>query len=866
MKRNENRNKTSESGVALVTTIIVVAVLAIITVSFMQSTSIDKITSRSVINYSQAKLATESGLATANTMLTSQMGNDHFIIVSNPERQLFSGIGSNQPVGTFAYRPLFSFTTSLSNLVSTATNSSNTVFTSGQPTTNIAAGPNVTNFIFSNVGGLSITSPPALSWIYTTNQSGKTNARFAFWVEDLGGKLNLSVVGVANASDPSARRPRGDNPAEIALWSIFSPASPSDPGNFVSTSLASARSNIFTASTARLINPQVTQESLNDLTAGLIHNTNEVDTIPFGLGYSGQDQGKPKFNINTNLTPSGGGEIVQIIQRNLPNFATQRAGGREGLEYLNHLAANIVDYGDSNPSPTTISGQRGNEPAVYLNEVFDRYFWSENLNVNGAWSIKIQISTYMEFWNPTDKQIQGNIKTEIDARQIQAKINGIDRPIATDPWVYEGNIDFRPNEYKVIEMSREVTLPWGPTEPPKDARITLSEAEVNYSISLNGDEIDKSTPGQGLERVASTEGMAFQKPYWKGNPMVADVNLELGRAGDPRINKLINLKRKEYKYENHTSWGGRNRMPELPTTPLGEVKRWLDGTFITNSPAGATATTVNDLPSTLSTQIAYYPHAPIRFNNSGRINNILELGHIFDPTQWNVNLNSLDNISQSASPSNLSGGTGSLRVGRAEHSRFTNQGLRASQLLDLFAAGQTNNAGFVRNSISGRININTASTNALRALAAGVFHQSDPAINPTNLVVPTNAVRAFVEAVDRFRNERPFFSTSQLTMLATNNNTSQWPSNAVFGNKTLIGANEWNDSAAEEWYSKIYHLSTVRSRNFMVYMVGQALQPTDPTKPSSTLQAAYQIYVEPIRNQQGITTNARTRVLKSWAL
>jgi hypothetical protein len=162
--------------------------------------------------------------------------------------------------------------------------------------------------------------------------------------------------------------------------------------------------------------------------------------------------------------------------------------------------------------------------------------------------------------------------------------------------------------------------------------------------------------------------------------------------------------------------------------------------------------------------------------------------------------------------------------------------------------------------------INTASTNALRALAAGVLHQSDPAISPNNLTVPTNAVKAFVEAVESYRSKQPFFSTSQLSMLTTNNTPSQWPTNAIFGNKTLMGANEWNDSAAEEWFSKIFHLSTVRSRNFMVYVVGQALQPTDPKKTLSTIQAAYQIYVEPMRNQQGVTTNAKTRILKSCIL
>jgi hypothetical protein len=32
---------------------------------------------------------------------------------------------------------------------------------------------------------------------------------------------------------------------------------------------------------------------------------------------------------------------------------------------------------------------------------------------------------------------------------------------------------------------------------------------------------------------------------------------------------------------------------------------------------------------------------------------------------------------------------------------------------------------------------------------------------------------------------------------------------------------QWNDQAAEEWFSKIYNLSTVQSDNYRVYIVAQ---------------------------------------------
>jgi hypothetical protein len=99
---------------------------------------------------------------------------------------------------------------------------------------------------------------------------------------------------------------------------------------------------------------------------------------------------------------------------------------------------------------------------------------------------------------------------------------------------------------------------------------------------------------------------------------------------------------------------------------------------------------------------------------------------------------------------------------------------------------------------------------------------------------------AFAQGVMRFRAQYPFYSPSQLAFIATTTNWSQiqdsWPSNAVFGNTNAIAlsaapgnslssatnnVSAWNDQAAEEWFAKIFSLSTVYSRNFRVYVIAQ---------------------------------------------
>jgi hypothetical protein len=265
----------------------------------------------------------------------------------------------------------------------------------------------------------------------------------------------------------------------------------------------------------------------------------------------------------------------------------------------------------------------------------------------------------------------------------------------------------------------------------------------------------------------------------------------------------------------------------------------------------------------------------MRRNESGVFTNILELGNIYDPLQWSDQTGSgvadqpgiWTNLTTSATVDARFGGRNTLRVGRWEFSRFTNNGTRASQLLDLFAVGPTNASGDVVNRVVGRININTASTNVLRALAAGVYNSTDPALLPlgNNFVVPTDAVSGFVAGVANRRSQKPFFSTAELNTISTNTNAGTWPASSVFGNSNVAAVTEWNDAAAEEWFAKVLPLATVRSRNFAVFAVGQALQPGSG-KALSTAQVVFQLYVEPQRSPAGVTTNAVPRILQSWNL
>jgi hypothetical protein len=906
--RHTPPGRLGQQGVALVVTVIVVAVLAVVGVAFMQSTSIDRLSSRTVADYYRAQLAAEAGLAAAEVVLAGAMTNDTFIVVANTNNQLFVGNGIAGSTD-FSYTPAFSTSPNVTNPVAP-------IVTGGVPAATLGGGVVFTNAI---PGGLSVTSPP-VSWVYVTNAAGVTNARFAYWVEDLGGKLDLSVVGT-NTTDPAARRPTGTNPSEIALWAVLdntavSAVASGGAGN----ALVAARSNLLTAATARVAEPLVTVDIMADLAAGLVHDTNEPMLIPFGFGYL--DQGLPKYDLNTNITPLGVDSIAGIINSNLPNFI-QRGGGftnfagggatnasaYDPYSYLQTIAANIIDYADVDSDPTTDGTPlttnlvrpryRGVDSYPFINEISKRWVLTGNVvtNVGGVAGrgITIETTDFFELWNLSSQTASGTF-TFVSVHRQTGNAGFLPITFATPLWasnagglvsggvttnVFPG-VTIPPNAFAVYASPTVTNFFFSPTT---NSNTIVLNGETNssfYFTAWNGVFMDAVLGG--LFRVGpwSGAGLPLNSPTNRANlpsfiyQNAAGTGFGDPAVGDPRATIYLSRPVDATAYVNRTSFGGRNDrgLPTNDSFAQVSPSSWPDGGHDSQrgNPAGSQAT------APTSVALAVYSNVPpARISNAGFYSNVTELGAIFDPIQWRVPaLNAWQGrwttlpAGASAIADNGFGGGNTLRIGRAEHSRFTNDGLRAAQLLDLFAVGATNSLGTVLNRVAGRINLNTATTNVLRALAAGVNHSSDPALQPgaTNYYVPASAVDAFVTGVTNFRIAAPFYSANQLPSISTNTVSSDWPTNSVFGNTSPsgMGITAWNDGAAEEWFRKIHAISTVRSRNFIVHIVGEALPANNFSTPLSSYRMVAQIHVEPLRDAGGLTTNSRANLIRAWGL
>jgi hypothetical protein len=236
-------------------------------------------------------------------------------------------------------------------------------------------------------------------------------------------------------------------------------------------------------------------------------------------------------------------------------------------------------------------------------------------------------------------------------------------------------------------------------------------------------------------------------------------------------------------------------------------------------------------------------------SNSGNLASITELGNVWDPAQLSYGLgyqdpeHRLPDIPNTATRSASGAGGHTLSIGRPEFSMFNQNGMRAWELLDVFSS-KTSSTNFTNT--AGLVNINTASRDVLRSLAAGILQNRDLAIQPPgNLYPPTNVQQAdkFADAVI---NSRPLLSTAALSAIRDSQGRPFFGNPNQYENSTQPPPTEWNDPGREELFAKIYNLAATRSRNFRVFVSGQSLDKNGNVL--STVTKVYQVFVKPNRD------------------
>lgn len=644
--------------------------------------------------------------------------------------------------------------------------------------------------------------------------TGYTNARYAFWIEDLAAFLDADSVANKNGPQGTHRRGDGTNPNEIAAFTIFEPRAIAD-STTQDDLLVDNRGRLPTAESLRGL---FETSELSERFVANLGEDEEPDLIPFGHGYP--DQGTGKADINALIHHRDIAGFIGHMRKNLPEFENRRGGMADPDEYLGTLAACIIDYADNDGDPTLHHTCRGIDNYPLLNEMFDRYAW-----VSGAGpAVNVEVTTYIELWNPTDKPATGTI-TFCNRNRHAIVINGHQEFSDAGPWTTR--VALPPNGFEVLKFPK-ASYSFDTGRPVAAPLWFVETTASNYELQWNGVPVD--TARGGLQRTAGSLRPGQGNRKWKGHSAPA-LDYSNGQYGDPRASSLVTAWIYANDYDRNSSWGGRNIRRGIRNPNYAEVDltRWPDGGH--NSSPGVAPGNDGTTPDSLTRPMAQPDLAPVHISNLGRLEQISELGHIFDSAQW-------ASLHGDGVPSSTAAGGFTLRIGRPEFGAFDKAGMRARQLLDIFSVRRTR-------ATRGLININTATRESLRALAAGLVFERDRVLAPPPGLPNRGAVEqggAFADAVIA---SRPFLSTTELAAVTNQwgpffGNTNQWPHDPPAF---------WNDSAAEECFARIHDLTCVRSRNFRVSVVAEALDVNGSCR--ATSRKVFQLFIRPDRDESG---------------
>ena len=388
----------------MVSTLIILSVLAIVAVALMQSVTTDRTSARSGADYYKAQLAADAGAAVGRGMLADLIrrypdsvtgwqnvggslvyGTDNEATVLYARAQsgntslgaspaafdpdvtllaqpLVSRIGANASSVATNLLPLADVVSSVPFVVGTsvninATNASRT-------------DPFVGSRSSTNPGGALVAPVTAAQWIYLTNASGQTNARFAFWMEDESFKVNVNIA----TDGPRGTTSLGTNAGEARIDGAWGVSSNSAIANANFAGLAALRGN----------NPYPTNGNIpSPLTAMLATGISDASaaaevkflTTTHSAGLDLSRGGFPRFNLNsvtngdkrtglnriiaaitnTNASPLFGQRFYRLANTPAGINSTSAVSTNHAAIYLNKIAANIYDYLDADDQPTVIS-------------------------------------------------------------------------------------------------------------------------------------------------------------------------------------------------------------------------------------------------------------------------------------------------------------------------------------------------------------------------------------------------------------------------------------------------------------------------------------------------------------------------------
>jgi Tfp pilus assembly protein FimT len=546
----------SRRGFALVVTLVMVALMAVIAVGVFTSVSVERATATSYTNRYQAELAVQNGLqAAAKTLAatptgtSSITGTDTFLVVradgpadanGNKPAYYYLAKPSTAPAPpSITYYPLFSSSTdpSAPAIQTTAINltaqdapnpqdptkpfaplvpapspPANSTASDSTSAWN-AAGTQRLPALYPWVQPSPSPSGPSVKWVemHDPQNASGPYTRYAYWAEDLGGYLDASQVG-------GQARASGTSPQEIAMWTVFNPTPQTDPNTTAATTLINNRPLLFTVPTVQQIAATTPDLAGPNLAVRLGIDTAEQNLVPLGYGYGSAGAAKTNLNPLSQLHGNIPARFATPLSAALPNFVNRTAvtsGGRGNLgtvNYVNNLAANIIDYASPQNAPTDFMPNGNQNPPSargvgaypFVVSVYDLNNWvyAYQPSPTSTWRVVIEVKNYVQIWNPHNLPLTGALTIHYQ-NSDQVSVNGNldtlnappdatiifrdtdtdpqnpdpNQPVITSPLVEIGNVGvvfnyqitatnganqyrrIKPNEYRVIVLPAPGSAP-----------------------------------------------------------------------------------------------------------------------------------------------------------------------------------------------------------------------------------------------------------------------------------------------------------------------------------------------------------------------------------------------------------------------
>lgn len=991
------------AGFTLPAVLVVVAALLILAVGSLLVVGIERKTSRSFVDFQRAELAARAGLEEVKGLLIQEAANDHFLVIQSklaepivagcePAPHLFIARGKNaEGKLSFRYVPLFSRAGDAAAIAETNT------LEAPDLKSLVPAAPNPSGDPEDDAAGFS-TLPYQdkirVAWLPIKDTDGRIVARYAFWVEDLQGKLDPKLAGNTDGALQTHVReaypfpaPGIDDPAtgatgqaglnQSALYAIDPSATEAEQATLGTTLIKNRKLLLSPDSTlaAAGIAPPLTRlkeeaadgagkvgqlvdlkaRSAEEALVADIKPYKEQPVIPYAVGIDPSMCGRPKLNLNALLGKNRDAAITEFsdhVAKALPGFSDMRRGGLPASQdYVRTLAANAFDYADEGGDGSVADSYRGLDSYPLISEIYLQVNFLEQEITNGRRILKWRLRLMAELWNMSNKTTdvgKARLSFEVDLHPATGIGAGAVTPSFDDEailndasqsshdltfsegrfWTPEFDVSLGPDQYRFIDFATvDYSIDVGPASVAIGKTIELTENEGARGVSLkwNSAVVDRT---EKVKRITSGGNGVAQWTFHLDKPKTVSKAAIPGHSyksagafasnmGDPRSAYYLrnmpvdenacpeNLSPNRRNLRANSIYNDKNDSPTRPKF-YGRVlpSEWPDGGHDSEvGPDWGVSANEKTLPTDpkydyTSPATESRNMAPQRISNRGCFLSAAELGNVFDPIMWQHTYEDPvattdiqkgimpankrffpDVISLSASSSDIGGGN-TLRIGRPEHPKFDIPGLRAAHLPDLFHAGDSTSTNRSERegkivTLAGKVNLNTANRNALRALAAGFLkqdpeianvdsrdHRSFPHCSPATsslldlLGCPTHSVAAD-RVADAIIASRPIASAAELSAAslaprpATAGNVTD-PS-AVFGNRMMYpqGDNlQWSDAAAEEVFARVYESSTIRSRNFRVWVIGQAVEPmVEGSKVVPTVLAevrkAYTVFADP---------------------